>query len=125
MDEEFVREVFASLGAITIRRMFGGQGIYASGRIVALVIRGDLYLKSDEEAAPLYEAAGSRAWTYTRPGRAPVTMPYYRCPEDGFDDPDAMAGWAAVADGAARRSEAAKAGLQKRRRRPKAALPDT
>ncbi|MCB8839876.1 TfoX/Sxy family protein [Aurantimonas sp. VKM B-3413] len=104
MDEEFLRDLFASLPAVSIRRMFGGQGIYSQGRIVAVVIRGTLHLKGDSAGEPAYEAAGLERWTYQRPGRTPVAMPYWRMPDEAFDDPDEAARWIAVADEAARRA---------------------
>ena len=137
MDEELIREVFASLPAIRVKRMFGGQGIYNGERIVAVVIGGDLHLKSDAVSEPDYEAAGLRRWTYQRDGQAPVKMPYYRVPEDIFDDPDVAAHWVAVADAASLRSPTKAGGGRRprrnsrlirsvrvsRSRRPSAALP--
>ena len=38
MDAEFLRELFAEFGPITVRRMFSGAGVYADGVIIALVI---------------------------------------------------------------------------------------
>ncbi|TFF27605.1 TfoX family protein [Jiella endophytica] len=110
MDEEFLRDLFRSLPAISIRRLFGGQGIYSDGRIVAIVIRGNLYLKSDPESEASYAGAGLERWTYARAGKAPVSMPYWRFPEDGYDDPDEAERWIAVADQAARRVDMAEAG---------------
>lgn len=109
MDEDFVREIFASEGPVRIRRMFGGQGVYLDGRIVALVLSGELMLKGDADTEPAFLAAGSRRWTYQRPGGPPVAMPYYTFPPDAYDDPDAMAIWAARAREAAARAAAAKA----------------
>ncbi|NDW05306.1 TfoX/Sxy family protein [Jiella pacifica] len=103
MDEEFLRDLFRSLPQIGIRRMFGGQGIYSEGRIVALVIGGTLHLKSDPESEAVYAEAGLDRWTYTRPGRAAVKMPYWRFPEDAYDDPDEADRWIAIADAASRR----------------------
>ncbi|MEX6507946.1 TfoX/Sxy family protein [Jiella sp. M17.18] len=126
MDEEFLRDLFASLPGLAIRRMFGGQGIYADGRIVAVVIRGTLYLKSDPESEAVYAAAGLERWTYQRPGRQPVKMPYWRMPDDAFDDPDQATRWIAVADDAARRvalAEKPKAAAAPRRRKPRNAAP--
>ena len=80
MDEDFLRELFASLPGFRIRRMFGGQGIYAGDRILPLVVDGELYLKSDAETDAIYEAEGLRNWHYARTGRSPVRMPYYRMP---------------------------------------------
>lgn len=112
MDEEFIRDFFASEGVIAIRRMFGGHGIYIDDAIVAIVLRDELLLKVDEASALLFEAAGSRRWCYRREGRTPVAMPYYSVPPEALDDPDAMAVWA-------RRARAAAVRKPKRREKPK------
>jgi DNA transformation protein len=105
MDRESIEELFQALGPVTIRRMFGGKGIYCDGRIFALEFRGDILLKADGESAPDFEAAGSRQWTYEgkRSGR-PVKMPYWTIPDEALDDPDVMAEWARRAYAAALRS---------------------
>lgn len=94
MDRDGIEEMFQALGPVTIRRMFGGKGIYCEGRILALEVRGEMLLKADARSAPDFEAAGSRQWTYDgkRSGK-PVKMPYWTVPEAAFDDPDEMAEW--------------------------------
>lgn len=94
MDEDFVRELFASVGEVRICRMFGGYGIYVDGLIIALHLQDELMLKGDAYSEAAFPAAGSRHWTYQRPGRSPVAMPYYTLPSEAYDDPDAMALWA-------------------------------
>ncbi|WP_246332902.1 TfoX/Sxy family protein [Aureimonas mangrovi] len=94
MDEEHLRDLFASLSDVRIRRMFGGQGIYSGETIVALVIRDRLYLKTDEATQPFFENEGCERWTYAREGKGAVAMPYHAAPESVFDDPDDMALWA-------------------------------
>jgi DNA transformation protein len=104
MDDRDIEEMFAALGPITIRRMFGGKGIYHMGRIVAVEIRGEMRLKADDVSAPEFEAAGATRWAYEgRTGKA-VNMPYWSVPEDAFDDPDAMARWVRLAYAAALRA---------------------
>lgn len=121
MDEEHLRDLFASLPAISIRRMFGGQGIYCDGIIIAVVLDGELYLKCDPETEAAYEAAGCDRWRYTRPGRAPVAMPYYRLPDEALEDADEMARWALVAVSAARNAVGRKAsGPSRKRASPRA-----
>jgi DNA transformation protein len=44
---EFLDEVFADLGPITTRRMFGAHGIYHQGLMFGLYAKGRLYLKTD------------------------------------------------------------------------------
>ncbi|MCO6185755.1 TfoX/Sxy family protein [Rhizobium sp. L1K21] len=104
MDHDAIEEMFQSVGPVTIKRMFGGQGVYVDGRIFAVRLRGEMMLKGDEEAGALYEQAGSRRWVYThnKTGK-PVKMPYWSVPEDAWDDPDEMARWVRVAVDAAMR----------------------
>ncbi len=105
MDDERIAELFDGLGPVTIRRMFGGKGIYHRGVIIALVLRGELLLKADAESAPDFAAAGARRWTYTgaRHGKE-VAMPYWSVPYHALDDPDEMAAWALKAYGAGLRA---------------------
>jgi len=95
MDNDHIGEMFASLGPVVIKRMFGGKGIYFEGVIFALELRGELMLKGDEVVGPEYESAGSKQWTYvhSRHGKT-VAMPYWTVPESALDDPDEMAMWA-------------------------------
>ena len=64
MDADAISDLFAGLGPVSIRRMFGGKGIYFEGVIIAVELRGELMLKGDAVVAPDYEAAGSKQWTY-------------------------------------------------------------
>ena len=52
MDPESIQDLFHELGPVRIRRMFGGQGIYAGERMFALEARGALYLKADDVNRP-------------------------------------------------------------------------
>ena len=105
MDNDAIHDLFAGLGRVTIRRMFGGKGVYFDGLIFALEVGGELLLKADAVSAPDFEAAGSRQWGYEghiRKGK--VAMPYWSIPDSAFDDPDEMAVWARRACDAALRS---------------------
>ena len=106
MDDERIRELFEGLGPVSIRRMFGGKGVYFDGVIIAVVLRGELMLKGDGEVAADYEAAGGRHWvsTHSRHGKE-VAMPYWSAPDSALDDPDEMAMWARRAYEAGLRSE--------------------
>ncbi|ANK72484.1 TfoX/Sxy family protein [Ensifer adhaerens] len=103
MDNAAIEDMFAVLGPVTIKRMFGGKGIYCQGVIFALEVDGEILLKGDEQTAPALEAAGSRQWAYDGKGK-PVKMPYWSIPDDAFDDPDEMARWVRLAYEAALRS---------------------
>jgi DNA transformation protein len=98
LDPEFIRELFAPFGPVTLRRMFGGAGIYAGGLMFALVFDGAIFLKVDDDSIPHFRREGSEPFTYTRAksggrsGRA--SLSYWRLPERLYDDPDELAAWA-------------------------------
>ena len=97
MDTSDIDEMFSALGPVTVKRMFGGQGIYHRGLIVAVVFKGEVLLKADAASAPDFAAAGARRWTYEGRTDKPVEMPYWSVPESALDDPDEMARWVRVA----------------------------
>ncbi|PSJ55894.1 TfoX/Sxy family protein [Kumtagia ephedrae] len=95
MDNVAIADLFAGLGEVSIRRMFGGKGIYHNGLIIGIELRGELMLKGDEISAPELEAAGARRWRYTgsRHGKL-VAMPYWTIPDEAVDDPEEFGRWA-------------------------------
>lgn len=123
MDPEFIRELFAPFGPVTVRRMFGGAGIWCDGLMFALVFDGAIYLKVDDESIPDFEREGSRPFVYTRAkskgrvGRA--SLSYWRLPERLYDDPDQLTVWAARALSIAERRRFAPARRNRRKRRAK------
>ncbi|SIQ07297.1 DNA transformation protein [Rhizobium sp. RU20A] len=106
MDDAAIEEMFESIGAVTIRRLFGGKGIYSGGMIIALEFEGGLLLKGDDETAPVLEAAGAQRWGYQSRSGKLTYMPYWSMPESAYDDPDDMAKWVRLARDAAERHEA-------------------
>jgi len=106
MEKAEIEEMFSALGAVTIKRMFGGKGVYHKGLIVAVEVRGEMLLKADAISGPEFEAAGARHWAYEGKNGKPIYMPYWSVPEDAFDDPDIMARWVRLAYAAALRAPA-------------------
>lgn len=107
MDREAIEDLFAPVARVSVRRMFGGQGIFVDGMMVALEADGILYLKSDADSSAAYDAAGADPFSYGT-GRKRVVTSYRRMPEDAFEDPDTLRHWYAVAHGAAVRKAKAK-----------------
>jgi DNA transformation protein len=105
---EWVREHFAALGQIEIKRMFGAGAVYAHGLIFALLDDGTVWLKADEINEPLMQAAGSRQFTYPTKGGETMSMAYWSLPETALDDPDEAVDWARRSIDAALRKAAAK-----------------
>ena len=104
MDTDYFHDLFEPFGPVTVKRMFGGAGIYHAGEIIAVVVDGEVCLKADATSAPEFAAAGSTQWTYEGKSK-PVKMPYWRLPDAALDDPDAITRWAKLAYEAALRSK--------------------
>jgi DNA transformation protein len=108
MDDEAIREIFQAFGPVSIRRMFGGQGIYRDGVMFALEDEGELFLKADDESVGLLRNLGSRPFSYqTKDGRTTI-MSFWLMPESALDDPEEAAELARMALKAALRAKAAK-----------------
>jgi DNA transformation protein len=103
MDNAAIHDMFEGLGTVTIKRMFGGKGIYHQGRILALEVDGEILLKADEESAGIFAEAGASQWVYTGKNK-PVRMPYWSVPDEALDDPDLMKKWVLLAYEAALRA---------------------
>lgn len=97
MENAAIEEMFEVVAPISIRRMFGGKGIYRDGVIFALELRDEILLKADDVTAPLFREAGSRQWTYEGKKGKPVLMPYWSIPDEALDDPEEMVKWARLA----------------------------
>ncbi len=105
---EFLQDQLRSVGAVAIRRMFGGAGVFADGIMFALVADDTLYFKADDATRADFEAEDMPVFSYeTKDGRKSL-MSYWRAPERLFDDPEEMQAWAMKAVGAARRAAGGK-----------------
>jgi len=98
-----LHEVFERLGRIETRRMFGGHGVWHEGRMIALVAKDTLYLKSDAGSAEHFDRLNLPPFTYVREGKA-MPMSYRLAPADLFEDREEAALWGRRAYEAALRS---------------------
>ena len=118
MDPEFIRELFAPFRPVTVRRMFGGAGLFCEGLMFGLVFDGAIFLKVDKASIPDFEHEGSKPFVYTRaksPGRVGRhSLSFWRLPERLYDDPDELAVWAGRALTIAERKKFPRRGRGKR-----------
>ena len=112
MDRDFLIDLFADFGPVTIRRMFSGFGISADGTNFALALRGGLYLRADQETIPRFEAEGSKPFQYQTRAKTVTVNSYWQLPERLYDDPEDLTVWARASLAAAQRAAL--------RKRPKA-----
>ena len=67
MDREFLIDLFADFGPVTIRPMFSGFGISADGTNFALALRAGLYFRADEVDHPAIRGGRLKAVPVLRP----------------------------------------------------------
>src|SRR5260370_6143321 len=104
MDRDFLIDLFAGFGPVTIRRMFSGFGISAEGTNFALALRGGLFLRADEQSIPRFEAEGAKPVQYQTRARTVTVGSDWQLPERLYDDPEGLADWAEAALSAAQRA---------------------
>src|SRR5215467_5168750 len=94
----FVKELFAGLGPVQIKRMFGGAGVYADGQMFALLYDDAIHIRAKDEAMQRElraEGSGPFIWT---PRSGPhkgehIDLGYWRLPDAALDDPDEAVKW--------------------------------
>lgn len=108
MDREFLIDLFADFGPVTIRKMFSGYGISADGTNFALALRAGLFLRADEVTIPDFEAEGSKPFQYSTRAKIVTVNSYWELPARLFDDSGELAQWARAALAAAQRAKVKK-----------------
>jgi DNA transformation protein and related proteins len=109
---EYVKELFAGLGPVQIKRMFGGAGGYADGVMFLLLDNDTIHIKVDDalKVELREEGSGPFEWKPQKGPRAGETIDlgYWRLPESALDDPDEAAVWGRKALAIARAKAKAK-----------------
>ena len=119
LDSDTVQELFAAFGPVSVRRMFGGAGVWSDGLMIALVQDGLIVLKTDpDNASAVQQEGGALGSDAKKDGERQLTS-YWRMPERLYDDPDELAVWARAALGVARAKQAKQA-KQVSKKRPAA-----
>ena len=102
---ELLKDALSGFGPVSVRRMFGGAGLYAGGVMFGLVIDDTLYLKADDATRARSRPKGWPLRLFdARPIRFHVLLARA---ERLLDDPEEMEGWARTALDVARRKAAA------------------
>ena len=100
---EFLHELLAPLGRVTMRRMFGKTGVFCDGLMLGMVTDNTLYFRVDDHNRVAFkEAESSPPLSYEKKGFT-IDLSFWRAPERLFDEPDELLTWAQAALAAARR----------------------
>ena len=104
MDAEAIGELFREFGPVSVRRMFGGAGIFVDGLMIGLVSDDVIYLKADGETIPAFEREGQAPFSYPTKNGAHTLTSYWRMPDRLYDDAEELARWARAAHAVALRA---------------------
>jgi len=81
-------------GEVSVRRMFGGAGLYRDGKMFGLIADGVAYLKVDDSNREDFVKAGSSPFNpYPELNKAAV-FGYYEIPPDVLENRDELSRWA-------------------------------
>ena len=117
-DPDRFNDLFAPFGKISVRRMFGAEGLFRDGLMFGIVQEERLYFKTSEESRRAFIAEGTGPLFYKFKNAEGILTSYYELPDRLYDDPDELAEWARIAFAVALSSPTA----QKKRGDPKARI---
>ncbi|MCR9271239.1 MAG: TfoX/Sxy family protein [Henriciella sp.] len=90
----YVEDLFANLGRIRIRKMFGGAGVYSGEDMFALIDKDRVYVKSDDQLKERLESEGGEPFEWTNPSTGKtITMSYVSLPVNALDDREEASAW--------------------------------
>ena len=90
--KEYVVDQLGNLGYVTVKKMFGGAGIYYDGLIFGLLGDDVLYFKVDDSNKSDYVRAGMEPFQPF--DDKPMVMPYYEVPVNILENRVLLANWA-------------------------------
>jgi DNA transformation protein and related proteins len=89
-------DLFAEFGPITLKRFFGGEGIYAGGVMIGMVFDDVIYFKTGEETRKAFAAEKTKPFSFMK-GSERVVTTWFALPDRLYDDPEELAAWARAA----------------------------
>jgi DNA transformation protein and related proteins len=89
-------DLFAAFGPITLKRFFGGEGIYADDVMIGMVFDDVIFFKTDEETRKAFAAEKTEPFSFMKGGERVVTT-WFALPDRLYDDPEELAQWARAA----------------------------
>ena len=102
----YVVELMSGWATVSVRKMFGGYGMYREGLMFALIVEDELFLKTDADNLARLERAGSHPFVYQNQNRT-VQLSYWSAPAASLDSPAEMGEWCQSAYGSALRAKVA------------------
>ena len=92
-----VNDLLADVLGVSSKAMFGGHGVYKNGKIFAIIVDGELYLKASENTKNFFAKHDSHQFTYSKKNGKTYRMNYWFVPEEIFENREKFAEWVDVA----------------------------
>ena len=108
VSDEFLDYVIGQLagwGEVSVRKMFGGAGLYCDGVMFGLIADDVAYLKVDDSNREDFIKAGSSAFNPYPKKAKTYEMSYYEIPADVLEDAELLGKWAECALAVARKTK--------------------
>ncbi|WP_407308064.1 TfoX/Sxy family protein [Desulfosporosinus sp. SB140] len=90
--KEYVVDQLGKLGYVTVKKMFGGAGIYFEGLIFGILANDILYFKVGDSNKSDYERLGMKPFQPFDDRN--MVMPYYEVPVDILENRELLKEWA-------------------------------
>lgn len=90
---EFVIDQLASLGRVSVKRMFGGAGLYRDGVFFGLIDDDTVYLRVDDTTRLDFIARGQPALRPVRSQPDKISENYFQVPPDVLEDAEQFVVW--------------------------------
>ena len=91
---DYVIDQLADWADVSVRKMFGGAGLYCEGVMFGLIADDIAYLKVDDSNRDDFVKAGSSPFNPYPDKAKTIVMSYYEIPVDILENRDQMATWA-------------------------------
>ena len=91
---DYVVEQLSTWGEVSVRRMFGGAGLYRDGTMFGLIADDVAYLKVDDSNRDDFLQAGSAPFVPYPEKVKSAVMSYFDIPADVLEDREELARWA-------------------------------
>ena len=91
----FMEEQLSKLEGVTLKKMFGGVGIFKEGIMFAMISAEErFYFRTDALSKGKFEALGMGPFDHAKKGKG---MPYHEAPNEIIEDQDKITEWASEA----------------------------
>lgn len=104
----WLAEQLTPLGAVRVRAMFGGYGIYADDLFFAIIYDDVVYFKTDDMNRARFVEAGTEPFRYPAKDGTLTEMSYFSAPDSALDDPAELLDWGRLGLDAALRARGVK-----------------